>query len=262
MNKFIMHRRTAPELTPVKADPANISKGIPSLVESKLEKELTEDKYVTNLFHLSRPPKNYTVTVGTTPTRIIVPPHEWPYLLINPSSVVGLTNNSTVFSGTVIAAGNTQSSPIGVANFLDAHLFLKVTAVTGTWDFFAQTLIPGANPAVPGNWIDYQLAFPGVNTTGALYANIGSTGLVTDFAIRWNPTAAGSITFTMGLTLKNSTTGTSVGTARTIFIGGQDVNTNSGLPLFESDKLPIHPGRNVTLYAIASVPLPLKIFRL
>lgn len=258
MDSNILRRRVFQDEGPVTGVPGSVSKGIPKLLEKKLESEKKAiERYVTNLYYFSRPPKSQAVTVGTTPTQLITPPHEWPYIVANPSLSTGLTSTQTVKSGTETAAGNTQATAIGVANYLDAHLFLNVTAVTGTWDFVTQVMIPGTS-----TWIDSQLAFQAVAGTGAYYSNIGGNGLVTDFAARWNPTSAGSITFSLYLTLKNGTQGGAAGTSRTIFLGGPDVTVDSGIPLFESEKIPLNLGPNVTLYAIANASIAVKVFRI
>ncbi len=206
----------------------------------------------------SRAPKTSTLSIGTTPTLITKPPHNFPYLLINPSLSVGLTNNQLVFNGTVNAAGNSELTPIGVANYLSAHFYLNVIAGgSGTWDIIAQSYDPYS-----GNWADSQTIFTAINgATGATYyAFPNEMGIDTDFAIRWNPTAAGSMTFSLSMDLKNGIPGSSSGVTRTIYFGGPDVtSTNAGFQLLEGEKETIMLAPDLSLYAVALVPTNLKI---
>lgn len=227
----------------------------PSLLK-KVEMPYPKNMVMDTLI-ISRQPATSIIAVGTTPVVILQPPHPAPYLISNPSLAVGLTASTVLKSGTVIAAGNSQATPLGVANYMKMHLHLDITAITGTWDIDAYTRDPNS-----GNWTISQNLWSDLTATGNSYAFIGEMGLVTDFAIGWNPTAAGSMTFSVTGTLKEGTAGASTGLARTIFIGGRDVTPGSGYPLFEGKDKIIYPGPDVEIYAVAYVDTLIKVFTL
>ena len=206
---------------------------------------------------ISRQPATRIITVSTTPVPILQPPHPTPYLVSNPSLAVGLTASTVFIDGTVNSAGNTQATPLGVANYMKMHFHFNITAITGTWDIGAYTRDPHS-----GNWAISQNLWSGLTTIGTGYDFIGEMGLVTDFAIGWNPTAAGSMTFSVTGTLKEGTAGAGTGLARTIFIGGRNVTPGSGYPLFEGKDKIIYPGANVEIYAVAYVDTLIKVFTL
>lgn len=224
-------------------------------------KEKVEYPYPKNMVMdtliISRSPSTRIISVGTTPTLILRPPHPTPYLLSNPSLSVGLTSSTVLKSGTVNAAGNSQATPLGVANYLKMHFHINVTAITGTWDINMYTRDPNS-----GNWAISQNLFSGLTSTGTSYTYIGELGLCTDMAIGWNPTAAGSMTFSITGTLKEGTIGNGSGLARTIFIGGRNVTIDSGYPLFEGRDKIIYPGPDVEIYAIAYADTVIKAFTL
>lgn len=225
-------------------------------VKKVIKPPIGTGRVVMDTLVMTRAFKSEIITVGTTPTLIIKPPHYWPYLISNPALSVGLTNTVTLFNGTVSAAGNTQLSPVGVANYREAHLHFNVTAVTGSWDIYAQTRDP-----VSGNWADSQFLLT-ISATGTYYVSTGTIGIVTDFAIRWTPTAAGSMTFSAALTLKDGLVGGPTGLAKTVFIGGDDVTTDTGYPIFEGKDRIIYPGADVEVYAVSYVSTTIKVFRL
>ena len=242
-------------------DRGNMNPYIPSAQLSGVEpgdtQQYPEYKFSGQSINISRSLLGQTITIDTTPVLILQPPHPTPYIISNPSLLIGLTDSSTVYSGTTAGAGNTQATPIGVANYMTAHFHLDVTAVTGTWDIYAQTKDP-----ISGNWADSQVLFGAISATGTTYGNIGSFGLVSDFAIRWIPTAAGSLTFSLGLTVKDGIAGGSAGSSRTIFLGGQNVTIDNGFPLFEGDRLNLDLNENVYIYAVSAISLPIKVFTL
>lgn len=251
INPYIIGRRTVKTVAAVPTKVVDIAKK-PVGVE---EPELAMTSLTMPVLHITRLPKTIILNVQTTPTLILQPPHEWPYILVNPSLLVGGTASALLYSGTVSTSGNTQVAPLGVANYLQCHFYLIVTAVTGVWDIISQTRDP-----VTGNWVDSQMIFSGINAVGSYYASVGSLGIVTDLAVRWNPTTAGSMTFSITATLKEGTVGSGTGIARTIFLGGPDVTVDTGLPLFESEKIHLRLGPDIKLYAIAGVVTPIKVF--
>lgn len=261
MNRFIVGRRAEQSeyKKPVVPTDLRQKKGIPDLTKRQIEnKDKAQKNYFTNVLQISRPPKTRLLTVATTPTLILSPPHEWPYILSNPSLSIGESSTTTLHaSGAETTAGNTQASPMSVTDYPSMHLFLDVTAVTGVWDFYTQVLDP-----VSAKWFDVQIAYSDINTTGSYYSNIGSLGVVTDFAMRWVPTSAGSITFSLGATVKGGTRKAAGGLARTIYLGGRDVSAVNGLPLFEGQDKTIYLGPEMELYAVGGISTNLKLFTL
>lgn len=199
-----------------------------------------------------------SVTIGTTPTRIIQSQFLRGYIVMNPSLIVGGTAVGTLLASAARAvAGNTQADSIGVANYRDLHLFLDVTVATGTsLDIYAQAVDP-----VTLNWADTQLLYSGIAATGTFYANPGSLGLSTDFAIRWEVTG-GSFTFSVGYVLKEGLPGTGAGVGKTLFLGNSGVTVESGFPLLEGQSRPFYLKENTELWAVANASLDLRVFEL
>jgi hypothetical protein len=215
--------------------------------------------YFMNLSIFSRAPKCVLLTVNTTPTQIIVPPNNWPYLIQNPGLTIGITTSFIVASGTVTGPGPVPPlTPIGVANYLNAHWFLSVTNIVGTWDFIQQAEDPATSSLA-----DTQTIFSGINATGEYYAYTGALGLATDLTARWNNTSGGggdTITFTLSLTLKEGIGGGPTGLAKTIFIGGADVSVNNGLPIPEGNERTLLLGPDISIYSICAVSTTIKVF--
>lgn len=209
---------------------------------------------IMEVLYLSRAPKvRGVINVGTTPTLILSPPHETPYLIQNPATIAGLTTTSKLKEATVTADG--VSDTLGVANYLYAYLWLDVTAYTsGTWNFTLQSKYPFAD-----KWVDIQDIFTAdIAGIGTYRADTGQFGLATDIRIRW--TGSGSITFTLACTLKSGLAGSSTGLAKTIYIGGSDVSTNFGYPLVEGGEKVLALAPDMALYAIAETTVPIKVF--
>lgn len=232
----------------------------------ELAKQITEERVrpltpqginVMDGITITRPFRTTTLTITTSPQKILIPPHPNAYLVSNPALTVGLTSTVTVYSGTVNAAGNTQASPVGVANYIRSHFHINVTAVTGEWEIIGQTRDP-----ISGNWADITNLYSGINATGTYYSSLGELGIVSDFAVRWNPVAAGSITFSLAMTLKVGAPGSGGGLARTIYLGGSDITTTNGYPLFEGRDRVFVLGEEVELWALSEVSTTLKVFSL
>lgn len=218
-----------------------------------IEKQAQEIKqYFTDVIRLTRPLRCSILTVKTTPTLILKPPHEWPYLIVNPSISVGLTSSYQLFNGTATANGNTQANPIGCANFLNAHFFAVITSISGSWDIILQAKDPITN-----TWVDIQAIFS-ITSAGQYYATVGSLGVVTDIAIRWE--GSGSFTGTISMTLKGGVQGGPTGVSRVIFLGDKDVTPETGLTLFEGQDRIIMPVYDIEVYAIAYTEIPIKVF--
>ena len=232
--------------------PAGVSYGEPTKMDRN-----ESPPFMGNAIYLTRNLNGRTVTITTTPTLLVDSSYAWPYLILNPSKTVGLTTTVTGFSGTVVAAGNTQASPIGVSGFYAAHYHLNVTAVTGTWDLVAQSY-----DSISLQWMDTQTIFAGVAATGQYYASVGTLGIATDLTFRWNPTAAGSLTFSLAAVLKGGLGGSSAGLANVAYLGGPGVSTVSGYPLLESQQQQFIIGQGVQLWGVAAVSIDVRIFML
>lgn len=254
MNGRFKYRESCP--TPV--SPYRIEKG--RTTEDIKKEVFGMEKAVMNTVIISRVPRTIPINVGTVPVQILQPPHVFPYLLSNPSLSVGVTNTVKLVDDQLKnAAGNTQANPLGVAGYTNLHLFLNVTGITGgsSWDFTQQALVP---TILPNTWVDVQNVFAGINAAGVYYASVGSLGVVTDAAFSWNPTIAGTITFSLIAVTKEGSLQTSGGLSKTIFLGGRDVTVENGLPLFEGDNKIFYLGPEVELFAVSSVATILKVF--
>jgi len=207
--------------------------------------------------YLTRNLQGRTVTVGTTPVLLVDSAFAWPYLILNPSKTTGLTTTVTGFSGTVSAAGNSQSSPIGVSGFYAGHFHLDVTAVTGTWDIIQQSY-----DSISGKWFDVQTVFSGVASPGSYYASVGTMGIATDLAFRWNPTVAGSMTFSLAAVLKGGLGGSSAGLSQVVYLGGENVSTVAGYPLLEGHKQAFIIPEGVQLWGVAATNIDIRVFML
>ncbi len=202
------------------------------------------------------------ITVGITPTRIIQNQFKRAYIIMNPSLVIGTTAYGTLAASAVRTVdGNTQASPLGVANYRDMHLFLNVSAIAGaspSVDFYAQALDP-----VTLTWFDTQQIWSAIGSVGANYINIGGLGLSTDFAVRWDLSAGTtSITFSIGYVLKEGLPGTGAGVGKTIYLGNSGVTSVAGFPLLEGQSRAFYMEENVELWAVAGASLDLRVFEL
>lgn len=218
------------------------------------------DRINMNSLIISRQMSTSLLTVGSTPLLVAQPPHVWPYYISNPSLSVGVTNTNVMVDGlNKVAAGNLDLSPVSVAGYTNCHFFLHVTAVNGTWDFFQRTLVPFTASTT---YMDVQKIFAGINAIGDYYAPVGNMGIVTDMSVRWIPTAAGNITFSLVAVLKEGSLQTSGSLSKTIYLGGSDVSISNGMPLYEGESKTIFLGPEITLYAIASAASTLKLITL
>ena len=204
-----------------------------------------------------------TIDIGITPVSIVRAEYLRGYIFLNPSASVGLTTFVTVKAlGAEIAADNTQSDSVGVANFSSAHFFINVTDTDGgatTLEVFLQSFDP-----LSLLWVDAQLLLS-TTTTGTFYVAAGDIGIVTDMAIRWTvvggtPTA----TFSVGMVLKGGLAGSSAsGLAQTIYLGPAGVSTLNGLPLLEGQSKSFFLTENIELFGVGSLDgLSLRLFQL
>ena len=217
--------------------------------------------YFMDVLFLNTPPVGMDIALPAgVATPILVPPHQYAYLISNPSSAIGISSAITVINALVApglnAAGNTELTPTGVANYLNAHFFLNVTVAAGTWDFYLQAFDP-----VSTTWVDVQVLFGAITAPGTYYAYTGALGVGTDIAIRYDPTVAGAIQCTLSTVLKQGAGGAS-GMAGTVYIGNQNVNTTTGMPINEGEKQIVLPAEDVTVYAIAGIATTIRVFTL
>ena len=203
------------------------------------------------------------VTIGATAVQIIQSQFPKGYIILNPATLLGFTSTGTLLASAARTAdGNTQASSLGVANFRDMHMFLNISAVSGT----APTLdiISQAKDPVSGNWADINTLWSGLTTAGTYYANIAGLGLASDFAIRWviGGSATPTFTFSVGYVVKDGLPGTAAGVNKTVYLGDRGVTTTSGFPLLEGQSRSFVVNENTELWAVADSSLELRIFEL
>lgn len=232
-------------------------------VNELLARIANDTRMISSTLVLDRGLLGRVVTVGTTPVLLADAQFLRGYIFMNPAQVVGTTAVGTILTAASrTAAGNTQSDSIGVANYRDLHLFLDVTAVSGTAPVL--TVMGQALDPLTLNWADSQAIWTGINATGTYYANIGSLGLASDFALRW--TIGGSATptfaFSVGFVIKEGLPGTGAGVGKTIYLGGPGVTTQSGFPLLEGQQKAFFMRENTELYAVAGASLEMRVFEL
>ncbi len=231
-----------------------------------LTKEIADNTYIlSSLQTLDASLISYSLTVGTTAT-LLVPAEKAirGYWLINPSIIVGTSASGSfgVPAGAITTNGNTQSSPVGVANYRDLHVWLEVTAVSGTnptLTIYEQTQDP-----VTLQWADAQALFTNVNATGTYYVNPGSFGLGLNNAIRWVlGGTTPSFTFSVNYALKDGLPGSPSGTSKSIYFGtSSNIVVGSAFPLMESQKEKIYLRSDAELWAIATVASTINIFEM
>ena len=201
------------------------------------------------------------VNVGPAPVSILQSERGQGYTIINPTPSIGLTTTPTVLPSTaIIANGNTHLTPVGVASYDSMQMFLNVSSVVGapTLNIYVQAADP-----YTGIWCDTQLLFSNIIGTGIAYANLGSNGIGTQFAVRWEFTGVGgeSITCSIGAILKGGLGGSSSGTAQTVYIGAAGVTSTSGWSLLEGQSRDIYVEENSELFAVSDNPVNIKVIQ-
>jgi len=265
MNNQNKIRGLPPDLWPRRVGPGlsvregYIGSEIPTLPQGRVP-----PPYSLNSLFIGRGFNSQRVTVGVTPTQLMVSEYAWPYVIFNPSRNVGLTVSGTVFNtvviGQIVAAGNTQATPIGVANYLNVHLFLQGTVAGPATNF---TVIMQVRSPITGIWTDVQVLWALEAGVYALYANIAMMGVAVDFAVRWTVDAGTSFDGSVSYTLKDGLPGSSSGLAKTVYLASNPgVSLISGFPILEGGRLDVLIGENVELWGIAEVPVPINIFKL
>jgi hypothetical protein len=197
-------------------------------------------------------------TIGTAPVRLVQASYQWPYLVLNPTTSVGLTTSVTGFNGT--ATNGATSTAVGVSGFDEIHLILNVTGITGgdSWDIYLQAFDP-----INSLWVDSQAVFTGIIATGTSYSFPGSFGVATDIRFRFDRTVGvGNLTCTITEILKNGIGGSLAGLSQAVYLGGPNVTTVSGFPLLEGQKQTFVISEGVELWAVAATTITIRVFQL
>ena len=253
---------------PPDVDVSRISTGVEeSIRENVVEKSSDSqiEQYLRSLAALNtitRGVVGRTVSVSTTATQIIQSQFPKGYIILNPATLLGFTSTGTILASAArTASGNTQSTSLGVANFRDMHLFLDITAVSGTSPTLE--IVSQAKDPVSGNWAGVNTIWSGLNSAQTAYANIAGLGLASDFAISWViGGTTPSFTFSLGYVVKDGLPGTAAGVNKTVYLGDRGVTTTSGFPLLEGQSRSFVVTENTDLWAVASSSLELRIFEL
>jgi len=242
--------------------PSGVKPNIDSLVEQIVEN--THINVAAQIIERGIIGRN--LIIHTTPIRIIDGRFQRGYIILNPSTGTqgALTSSGTaLISGqrAALSTGNTQGSPLGVANFKEIVLFLDISATGGG----TVTIDVQSQDPVSQNWVTTQSnIFAAPSAIGTYYANLGTMGVDSSFAINFTVGAGGTSTFSIGFTLKDGLTGSPGGVSNTVYLGGPDVTISTGLPLLDGQKENFWARPNSTLWAISSVVAgtPLSVFEL
>jgi hypothetical protein len=233
-----------------------------SPLEQYLSRIADDTGMISSTLVLNRGLLGRTVTITTTPQLIINAEFLRGYIILNPNDIAGATNAGTLLAsqarGAATADLTGNSATLGVANFLESHFFVDISAIDGgtTLTLTLQALDP-----VSGLFADVQDLVTLAAAVGTTYVHFGQLGIATDARVRW-VIAPGNTTFSVGFVLKNGILGTSSGISQTIYLGGAAVTTVAGFPLLNGQKEKFFLRENVQLFAVASTSLPLKIFEL
>lgn len=232
-----------------------------SALDQYLERIAKDTDILASVTLLKRGLFGRTVEVTTTPQLIVNAEFLRGYIFLNPNELAGATAAGTLLASTSRGAATADltgnSATLGVANFLDGHFYINVTAVSGG---ALVTIVLQALDPTSGTWIDVQDLTTAVGVSST-YAYVGSVGVGTDLRVRWS-LGAGDATFSVGYNLKNGLAGTSAGLSQTIFLGGPEVSVESGFPLLNGQSERFFLQENVQLWAVANATLPFKIFEL
>lgn len=223
----------------------------------------TELEIILGTFSIERGFSGQTVSVTTTPVKIIDGKYPRVYRIQNAATAVGITSSGTVLASGSRGAGNTQANSLGVAAHKDLRLFLDVT-VAGSGDIVVNTQ---TKDPVSGNWIVVQQDIFGAATptpVGTYYANIGSDGVDSDFAVSYTLSGTDA-TFSIGYVLKEGLGGSGTGLNRTIYFGtNSGLTASNGFPILEGGEQTFYTKPNTELWAVSNVStgVDLKIFEL
>jgi len=211
------------------------------------------------------------VNVGIIPTLIHDTARPQNIMITNPSPS-GISGGLLAATGlvtqqvAVVGAGNSQAAPLGVANYLNMHLCLNITAIAATWSFWNQVQDP-----VTLNWTDSGPLAINVTpaivagwTNATLYGFLGQLGVGTNYALRWTLDAgAGALSFTLSYILKQGMIGSPLGISQVIWIGSnRGVQVASGYPLLEGSEKVFQVEENTQIWGIAQTTVAIRVFEL
>ena len=198
----------------------------------------------------------FSVTVGTTPTRILAP-NKTPrgYLFLNPSQTVnGITTDTTMFASASRGAGTVTSTEVNVQAFRTSRFFLNITVAPTTLQVNLQSRDP-----LTLNWATVQSdIFSGVIATGTYYVDTGEIG--TDDFVRLQTVSTGTGTWSIAMVSKEAY-GATVSPPG-VFLGNANVTTAIGYPILGGQEKRFLLMDNTPLYGVALVATPLSIFQL
>jgi len=229
--------------------------------EEEYQERNIPPEYTGNAMMVGKGFLGRALIITTVPSLMIRAEYAWPYIILNPSNPLAagdaLSTSIIHASAAEVAAGNTQALSVIATAYRNAHLHLIVTAVTGTWDFYEQSLDPATL-----NWTDVQRIYTAITATGNYYASVGTLGVVQSMAVRWDPVVAGSITFALSLSLKDPIySGAASGIDKTIYLGpNSDINTTIGYPVLEGKERELIVGEGVEIWGVAGAPVEIRIF--
>lgn len=198
----------------------------------------------------------FSVTVGTTPTRILAP-NKTPrgYLFLNPSQTVnGITTTTTMFASASRGAGTVTSTEVNVQAFRTSRFFLNITVSPTTLIVNIQTRDP-----LTLNWATAQTdIFSSVVATGTYYVDTGEVG--TDDTVRLQTVSTGTGTWSLVMVSKEAYGGTV--SPPGIFLGNANVTTGIGYPILGGQEKRFLLMDNTPLFGVALVATPISIFQL
>jgi len=216
---------------------------------------------LTQLIERGLAATRYTVT--TAPIEVVDGKQTRGYIFLNPTASAGLTSSGTMFASAARTVGGSPytSVEIGVANYLGVSFFLDVTVLAAgsliTIDLQTQ------DPITLG-WATAQsdiFTAAGIVATGTYYANVGNVGIDVATRLRATLTVADA-TFSVSYVQKNGLPGGVSGLANTVFLGGPNVNSQTGYPLLESEQQKLFLRENTRLYAVSLGSATLSVFNL
>jgi len=208
-----------------------------------------------NVITFTRNLKTEIIPVTTTASKILEPPHPTCYYIVNPGTFWGVLTNVVIYEGTVNTAGNTQANSLRISDYLNVHLHLTVTDITGTWEFTYQSRDPYTD-----TWADVQV-LGSIDSPGTYYFYIGNRGICERFALAWQPMSAGSsMTFSATVSLKEEIQWCPFGVARAVYLGDKTVTPKTGIPIFEGHSLTIFPEPDIEIWAVAYTDSYIQVF--
>lgn len=234
--------------------------------DSDIQKRILESIEIQNsVLVLKRGLSGISISIGTTPVKVINSQFLRGYILSNPTVATGKANTGTLLTSAARAAGgtgDTTGTPLDVSDYREMKVYLDITANAGV-----NTIQIGGltKDSLSGKWaISQSDIFVSPAAVGTYYENLGTLGVDENFAINWGVTnvGGGNTTFSVSYLMKDSSAAFSL--SNTIYLGGAGVTPTSGYPLLEGNELKFFLDSNVELWAVSNVAagLDLKIFEL